>query len=74
MGFADVLALQTEIMGFGFSAPSAAVFAGLVRFGFSVEELSAMEFEEIAYWMAAVTEYGEAVRAVAEKAAEGRKH
>jgi len=33
-----------------------------------------MEFEEIAYWMAAVAEHGEAVRAAAEKAAEGSKH
>ncbi len=30
-----------------------------------------MEFEEIAYWMAAVMEHGEAVRAAGEKAAEG---
>jgi hypothetical protein len=30
-----------------------------------------MGFEEIAYWIAAVTEHGEAVRAAAEKAAEG---
>jgi hypothetical protein len=30
-----------------------------------------MEFEEIEYWMAAVAEYGEAMRAAAEKAAEG---
>jgi hypothetical protein len=30
-----------------------------------------MEFEEIAYWIAAVMEHGEAVRAAAEKAAEG---
>jgi len=30
-----------------------------------------MEFEEIAYWIAAVMERGEAVRAAAEKAAEG---
>ena len=30
-----------------------------------------MEFEEIAYWMIAVTEHGEAMRAAAEKAAEG---
>jgi hypothetical protein len=32
-----------------------------------------MEFEEIAYWMAAVAEHGEAVREAAEKAAEGSK-
>jgi hypothetical protein len=32
-----------------------------------------MEFEEIAYWIAAVMEHGEAVRAAAEKAAEGTK-
>jgi hypothetical protein len=30
-----------------------------------------MEFEEIAYWMAAVMEHSEAMRAAAEKAAEG---
>ena len=30
-----------------------------------------MEFEEIAYWMAAVMEHSEAMRAVVEKAAEG---
>jgi hypothetical protein len=30
-----------------------------------------MGFEEIAYWVAAVMEHGEAVRAAAEKAAEG---
>src|SRR5713226_8065997 len=56
--------------GIGFSTPSAAVFAGLVQFGFSVEELSGMEFEEIAYWMAAVMEHSEAMRTAAEKAAE----
>ena len=33
-----------------------------------------MEFEEIAYWMAAVAEHGEGMRAAAEKAAEGSKH
>jgi hypothetical protein len=32
-----------------------------------------MEFEEVAYWIAAVMEHGEAVRAAAEKAAEGTK-
>ena len=32
-----------------------------------------MEFEEIAYWIAAVMEHGGAVRAAAEKAAEGTK-
>ena len=31
-----------------------------------------MEFEEITYWMAAVAEHGEAVRAAAERAAEER--
>jgi hypothetical protein len=31
-----------------------------------------MEFEEIAYWMAAVAEHGEAIRTAAEKAAEGK--
>jgi hypothetical protein len=30
-----------------------------------------MEFEEIAYWMAAVMEHSEAMRAAAEKAAGG---
>jgi hypothetical protein len=32
-----------------------------------------MEFEEIAYWMAAVAEHGEAMRVAAQKAAEGSK-
>ena len=32
-----------------------------------------MEFEEIAYWMAAVAEHGEVMREAAEKAAEGIK-
>ena len=31
-----------------------------------------MEFEELAYWMAAAAEHEEAMRAAAEKAAEGR--
>jgi hypothetical protein len=33
-----------------------------------------MEFDEIAYWMAAVMDHGEAMRTAAEKAAEGTKH
>jgi hypothetical protein len=32
-----------------------------------------MEFEEIAYWIAAVAEHGEAVREAAERAAEGSR-
>jgi hypothetical protein len=33
-----------------------------------------MEFDEIAYWMAAVMDHGEAMRTASEKAAEGTKH
>jgi hypothetical protein len=33
-----------------------------------------MEFEEIAYWMAAVGEHSEAIRAATEKATEGNRH
>lgn len=32
-----------------------------------------MEFEEIAYWIAAVVEHGEAVREAAKRAAEGSR-
>jgi len=33
-----------------------------------------MEFEEIAYWIAAIAEHSEAIQAAAEKATEGNRH
>ena len=47
----------------GAGLPSAGGFAGLVRFGFGVGELAAMEFEEIEFWMAAVADYNRAADA-----------
>src|SRR5260370_18338845 len=44
----------------GAGLPSAGGFAGLVRFGFGVGELAAMEFNEIDFWMAAVADYNPA--------------
>jgi len=44
----------------GAGLPSAGGFAGLVRFGFGVGDLAAMEFDEIDFWMAAVADYNRA--------------
>ena len=40
-----------------FRPPSAASFAGLVQSGFSVQELSEMDFAELSYWLDAMTDY-----------------
>jgi len=60
MDLNDVLALQSEVAGANFQGLRRRLRA-LVHFGFGVEELAAMDFSELSYWLEAVNEHNRSV-------------